>query len=792
MEEKYLRVLEYDKILKMLSEKAVCISTKNKILELTPETEFEKIEIMLNETDEALRYTVKHSDVPIIPLNDIEKTLKRVKIGAVLSCKELLDIARVLKVTRILKKYMAEAIKEDFPNLYLASECLIEIIGTEREIERCIISDEEISDEASPILRDIRRKKIKLTDKIRDVLDGMIHSSKYQNVLQENLVTMRAGRYVLPVKAEHKGSVSGIIHDASSKGATVFIEPMQVVEINNEIHRLNAEEKEEEERILTSLTDLVEQSHNQIKEDYAYIINIDMIFSKAKLALSMDAVKPILNREGIINIKKGRHPLIDKKKIVPIDVFLGKDFDTLVITGPNTGGKTVTLKTLGLFTVMAQTGLNIPCDFGSEISVFKKVFADIGDEQSIEQSLSTFSSHIVNIVKILSEADDSSLVLFDELGAGTDPLEGAALAISILEYVKMCGAKTAATTHYSEIKLYALSTERVENAACEFDIETLCPTYKLLIGIPGKSNAFAIAKRLGISDYIISGAKDHLTAENIRFEDVALELEKNRQSAEKAKFEAERLKRENEEAQKKILFDREKIDRQKDELLKEARREAKAIVKSAQKKMETLIKEIVAMQEKVSAEEAKKAANEAKRKMSDIESVLEEELSEEILTPKNNKVPKSLTLGQEVELIALGQRGNVMTLPDDKGNLIVQAGILKVTTNIKALREIDAEKRKEKKEISSGKVSVSKTQSAVTELDIRGQMADEALLNLEKFIDDAFIAKIETLRVIHGKGTGVLRNVVQQYCKKNKRIKAFRPGMYGEGENGVTVITLAF
>lgn len=788
MEDRNLLVLEYDKILKRLSEKAICSATAEAALALRPVTVLDEARYLLAQTAEAERYMLKHPELPIIPLNDIKGALKRAEIGAVLSCKELLDIARVLRVARLLKKYMTEDKEGDWPCLLAVTECICEITETEREIERCIVSEDEVASDASAELSAIRSKRAHLSDKIRDVLNDMIHSSKYQTALQESLVTMRGGRFVLPVKAEHKGAVPGIVHDASASGATYFIEPMQIVEINNEINKLNALEKEEIERILTQLTGMVEEHRVQTEDNYKYILAADMIFARAQLGIEMDASTPELNDIGIIDIKKGRHPLIDAKKAVPIDVYLGESFDTLVITGPNTGGKTVTLKTLGLFTLMAQTGLNIPAAFGSKIAVFEEVFADIGDEQSIEQSLSTFSSHMVNIVNILNKADDKTLVLFDELGAGTDPAEGAALAISILEYTKLCGAKTAATTHYSEIKLYALTTDRVENAACEFDVTTLRPTYKLLIGIPGKSNAFAIASRLGISDYIINRAKEHLTAENIRFEDIVSGLESEKSLAERTRREAELLKTENEAAAAKLKTDKEKIDRQKDELLKDARREAKAIIKNAQRKTDELIKEVKKAIEGADAQNAKKAAEEARKKLSQAHSALEDKLAEDVIAPRNNKIPKSLRLGQEVEVISLGQKATVMTLPDDKGNLIVQAGILKVTTNIATLREIE-EKRPEKK-IQRGRVGISKTQSAVTELDLRGQMADEALLNLEKFVDDAVLANLETVRVIHGKGTGVLRATVQQFCRQSRLVKDFRLGVYGEGENGVTVITL--
>lgn len=790
MEERNLKVLEYDKILRKLADKAVCPASKEKIAELFPTTDINEAKRLLGETEEAERYMAKHFEPPIIPLNDIVPALKRAEIGAVLSCKELLDTARVLRVARQLKKYISEDKEESLQYLNIVTECIYDLPETEHEIERCIVSEEEVSSDASAELHSIRTKRERLEDKIRDVLNDMIHSGKYQSALQESLVTMRSGRFVLPVKSEQKGAVPGIVHDSSASGATVFVEPMQIVEINNEIGKLNGLEKEEIERILTELTNNVEEHHHLIADDYKYILEADMIFARARLAIDMDASVPKLNADGIIDIKKARHPLLDRKKAVPIDVYLGRDFDTLVITGPNTGGKTVTLKTLGLFTLMAQTGLAIPASYGSEIAVFDEVFADIGDEQSIEQSLSTFSSHMVNIVNILNKANDKSLVLFDELGAGTDPAEGAALAVSILEYVKMCGAKTAATTHYSEIKLYALTTDRVENAACEFDVNSLRPTYKLLIGIPGKSNAFAIASRLGVSDYIINKAKEHLTAENIHFEDLVSELEADRSEAEKAKEEARRILSENEDEKEKLRLDKERIDRQKDELLREARREAKAIVKNAQRKTDELIKEAMKALEDEDKSKAKKAAEEAKRKLSEDASALDDKLSGDVLMPRNNKIPKKLRLGQEVEVLTLGQRASVMTLPDAKGNLIVQAGILKVTTNISALREVDNPRVQEKKRPSPGKTAVMKTESAVTELDLRGQMADEAILNLEKFIDDAVLAKLETVRVIHGKGTGVLKNAVRSFCKRSKEVKSARPGIYGEGEDGVTVITL--
>lgn len=792
MEQRTLDVLEYPKILKRLSERAVCPATAKRILSLTPVTDRREAERLIEETDEAVRYLVKHPDVPLQPLSDIEMLLKRVEVGAVLSCKELLNVGHLLRISRKLKQFMTENSEEHYPLLDVISECLVGLPGVENEINRCILSEDTVADDASPALYDIRRKMEKYADKIRDVLEDMIHAPRYQNALQESLVTMRNGRFVLPVKMEHKGEVQGIVHDSSATGATVFIEPIQVVEISNEIQKLNGMEKEEVEKILTTLTNLVADYHTQIGDNYTYILQADMVFARGHLAWEMEAVKPRLNEQGVINIRRGRHPLIEKKSVVPVDVYLGRDFDTLVITGPNTGGKTVTLKTLGLFSLMAQTGLHIPAGEGSELSVFDDVFADIGDEQSIEQSLSTFSSHMVNIVNILSRANDRSLVLFDELGAGTDPAEGAALAVAILEYVKMCGAKCAATTHYSEIKLYALTTERVENAACEFDVTTLRPTYRLLIGVPGKSNAFAIASRLGISDYIIGKAKEHLTAESIHFEDVISDLEKNRQDAEAARREAEQLKQENEQTKQKLAAEQGRVDKQKNALLQEARREAKRIVEQAKKQADEAVRELskaVAEADKINA---KKRVEDVRRLLASERGAIEDKLAEDVLTPKVASAPKTLLLGQTVEVVTLGQRGTVVTLPDAKGNLIVQTGILKVTTNIASLRTVSEEKRpSEGAARKGGKAMVNKTLTVGSELDLRGQMADEALLNLEKFIDDAVLSKLETVRVIHGKGTGTLRGVVHQFCRRSRQVKDFRLGVYGEGETGVTVITLS-
>lgn len=785
------KALELQKVLNRLSEMAVCTLTKERALKTEPSSNANEVERLLMETDEAFRMMIKKSAPPISPCTDIRGAIKRAQISAVLNPKELLNVAHVLRVTRGIESYTSEKdFNINFPILNLLRDRITLLRSVEEAVFAAILSEDEIADDASPALSSIRRKSKALGNKIRDVLSDMIKSTKYQKALQESFVTMRGDRYVLPVKAEHKSEVSGVVHDLSSSGQTLFIEPMAVVEINNEIRRLAAEESDEIERILAELSEQVSNHAEAILENFMALIDFDFAFAKGKLAYDMNAIMPKMNTKGIIDIKKGRHPLIDKKAVVPIDIYLGGEFDTLVITGPNTGGKTVALKTLGLFTLMAQSGLLVPAGSDTKMAVFGKVFADIGDEQSIEQSLSTFSSHMVNIVGILKEADDNSLILFDELGAGTDPTEGAALAVAILEYVKTSGAKTAATTHYSEIKIYALTMNRVENAACEFDLGSLRPTYKLLIGVPGKSNAFAISSRLGLSDYIIDRAREQLTAENVQFEDLISDLEKNRSEAETSKDEAQKYKREAEQVKIEIQRQKKELESQKQKLMDDARKEAKKVIENAKRETEQLIKELKEAAEEKDMAERQKAFENARQSLNKKKDALDDGISSAFINGKKpTNTPKNLRLGQTVEISTLEQKGTVLTLPDSKGNLQIQSGIFKVTTHISTISAVEETSSKDAAKKYSQKITMGGRQIK-PEVDVRGQNLEEAEDNVRKFLDDAMLSKLETVTIIHGKGTGVLRSGIHTMLKSYKGIKGFRLGKYGEGETGVTIVEL--
>ncbi len=778
-----IKVLEFDKILSRLSEHAVMESTKEEIISLKPSSKLKQVKKMLDETGEALTICVKCGSPSIYVSKDIRGSLKRVMIGGVLTCEELINISKTLSTSRGFKKYLDEeytdVLKEHF-------ECLYEDKKLETKINLCIIDAETVADDASSNLLDIRRKIKNANNKVKDILQKMISSATYQKALQENIITMRSDRYVIPVKAEYKGSVQGIVHDVSSTGATVFIEPISVVETNNEIRKLLVEEKEEIEKILAMLSNEVALVAKLVEMTYETIVMLDMVFSKAKFALKTNAFKPLINDKGIINLIKARHPFIDERKVVATDIYLGKDFDTLVVTGPNTGGKTVTLKTIGLLTLMAQSGLFITANEGSEISVFEEVFADIGDEQSIEQSLSTFSSHMVNIVDILENVNDATLCLFDELGAGTDPIEGAALAISILEYIKNVGAKSCATTHYSELKMYALSNDRVENASCEFDVETLAPTYRLLIGIPGKSNAFAISKRLGLSDYIIEKAKEHIDSENVKMEDVLSELERNRLKAEKDKNKAKSFKKEAQSLKDEMAKRNKALSDKTDKIISRAKDEAERILDEAKKEADKLISDMKKAQKLRDAHEANRAMENARRKFNEKKKSLDKEEKQEVKA--KGTPPKTVKKGDSVNVLSVSQPGTVITLPDSKGDLIVKVGIMKINTNLSDLRLTKEETpKKEKSRISS---HVSKTMDIGTELDVRGENVEDAIYLLEKFLDDAILSSLSVVRVIHGKGTGMLRNGLHAYLKKQPRVKTFRLGTFGEGDAGVTVIEL--
>ncbi|MDP4181161.1 MAG: endonuclease MutS2 [Bacillota bacterium] len=789
MNEKALRVLEFDKIIEKLLARASSSLGKDLVMELKPEKDFKKIKDMLKETDDGVAYIVRKGSPPMGGLHDIRVALKRAEIGATLSPGELLSIADTLRACRNLKVYAGDNIVKDSDN------CVTSMIGcleTNKRIEDkigiAIISEEEISDAASVTLANIRRQIREKQNSIRDRLNDIVRNSKYQKYMQEAIVTLRGDRYVIPVKQEHRNEIQGLIHDSSSSGATIFVEPLAVVEANNGIKQLMIKEQQEIERILQELTSDVAGILEGLKANVSIITKLDFIFAKAKLSADFRCVSPKLNCDGNIVIKKGRHPLLDQKVVVPIDFWIGKDFTALVITGPNTGGKTVTLKTVGLFTLMTQAGLHIPANEGTEISVFDKIFADIGDEQSIEQSLSTFSSHMKNIVKILNEADDKSLALFDELGAGTDPTEGAALATAILEHLRSIGTISVSTTHYSELKVYAITTDGVENACCEFDVETLRPTYNLLIGVPGKSNAFAISKRLGLQDNIIDMAKERLTQEEVKFEDMLITIEKNRSQAEKDKMQTEALKLEVEKLRNDLANQIKKTSDQKEKVLREAREEARKMYLQAKSDAEDIVSEMRRIEREREINERNKAAEEIRLKLKKNIDKLDESLSESIM-PKQGyvKPPKNLKPGDSVLIVNLNQKGTIITPPDKDGQALVQAGIMKINAHVTNLRLVD-EQKSEIKKTGAGKIGVSKSKTITTEIDLRGMNLEEAVEAVDKYLDDASLVGLKEITIIHGKGTGVLRSGIQQFLKSNSHVGSYRLGKYGEGETGVTVV----
>ena len=786
METKALKTLEFDKILKRLSDFAVMESTKDEIMRIMPAKTLKSAQKMQDETKEASCILTKCGSLPITCASDVTASLKRADMGGTLTMSELLNIAKVLETARRIKMHTKDA---ECEILAEHIDALYEDKRLETDITGAIIDAETMADDASSTLLDIRRKIRAANNKVKDILQKIITSPSHQKHLQEQLITLRGDRYVIPLKSEYKGAIPGVVHDVSATGSTIFLEPMSVVETNNEIRRLLGEEKDEIEKILANLTNEVALVSKLIKMSYDTISCIDLIFAKGKYALATDAFAPNINDKGHINLRRARHPLIDPKKVVATDIYLGKNFDTLVITGPNTGGKTVTLKTIGLLTVMALSGLHITAEEGSEIAVFEDVFADIGDEQSIEQSLSTFSAHMVNIVDILSKISEKSLCLFDELGAGTDPTEGAALAISILEYVKNTGAKCAATTHYSELKVYALSNNRVENASCEFDVETLAPTYRLLIGIPGKSNAFAISKRLGLSQFIIDNAKKHIDTESVKFEDVISELEKNRILSEREKDKAQSIKQEAENIKKEMAKRNKILDEKTEKILEKARAEAKKIIEDAKRETEDALKQIKKAQKMKHLTEANREMERARQKITKKSKENAENKSEK--PSVNTKAPKSVKLGDSVEIVSMGQKGTVVALPDRSGALTVKVGIMKLKSNLSDLRLIKEEKPKQKqKRAAGGMGDGAKYMNVSTELDLRGENIEDSIYILEKFLDDAVLSSLTQVRIIHGKGTGALRQGIHQYLRKQPRVESFALASYGEGDSGVTVVKL--
>lgn len=656
------------------------------------------------------------------------------------------------------------------------------------EIRRCILSEDEISDDASSTLRQIRRSMKIVNDKIHTQLSSLVNGGA-RNYLQDAVITMRNGRYCIPVKAEYKGQVPGMIHDQSSTGSTLFIEPMAVVKLNNDIRELELQEQKEIEVILANLSEQTALSREEILTDLEILVQLDFIFARAALAMDMNATEPIFNEEGRIHLRKARHPLIDKKKAVPIDVRLGEDFDLLVVTGPNTGGKTVSLKTVGLLTMMGQSGLHIPAYDRSELSVFHEVYADIGDEQSIEQSLSTFSSHMTNVVSFLKKADNRSLVLFDELGAGTDPTEGAALAISILSHLHERGIRTMATTHYSELKVYALSTPGVENACCEFDVETLRPTYRLLIGVPGKSNAFAISSKLGLPDYIIEKAKEQISEQDESFEDMLSSLEQNRITLEKEREEAARYKQEIETLKSLLESKQEKLDERKDRIIRQANEEAHTILREAKEYADQTMKAFHKFQkDHVDTAAMERERQAIRERMSKAEKGMSQK--KEVKKPKKELSAKDLSLGDSVKVLSMNLTGTVSSRPDSKGYLFVQTGIIRSKVHISDLELVDEPviKTASMQRTGAGKIRMSKSASISTEINLLGKTVDEAIAELDKYLDDAYIAHMKSVRIVHGKGTGALRKGVHNYLKRQKHVESFRLGEFGEGDAGVTIV----
>ena len=793
MNKKALKTLEYNKIIELLVDCADSQLGKDRCQALLPSTDLEEIRKNQKETSDALSYLLQKGSISFSGLKDITPSLMRLDVGSTLSITELLNVSSLLNVALRVKAYSRKENVEEGEEIVADSlssrfSYLEPLTNLNNEIKRCIISEEEISDEASAGLKEVRRS-VKITNqRIHEQLNNMLNSSTTRTMLQENIITTRNGRYCLPVKAEYKASFSGMVHDQSSSGSTLFIEPLSVVKLNNELRELAIKEQEEIEKILAELSNLTALEVDALRTNVSILAELDFIFAKAALSKKLKATEPVFNTNGYLKIKKGKHPLIDPHKVVPIDVELGKSFDLLVITGPNTGGKTVTLKTVGLFTLMGQAGLHIPAFDQSELSVFTEVFADIGDEQSIEQSLSTFSSHMTNTVSILEHATPTSLCLFDELGAGTDPVEGAALAMSILSHLHNQGIRTVATTHYSELKVFALSTDGVENGSCEFDVETLRPTYRLLIGIPGKSNAFAISGKLGLPDYIIEQAKDYIDNESQSFEDVLSDLEKSRLTIEKEQEEIKAYKAEIEDLKKKLTLKNEKIDNAKDKILRKANEEAHAILQEAKDYADSTIKKYNKWSKDSGLNKAmEQERNELRKKLSS---------AEEKLALKNKKKqkkqlkPKDLKLGDSVMVLSMNLKGTVSSLPNSKGDLFVQMGILRSQVNISDLEILDEEviTAPTLKKTGSGKIKMSKSSGISPELNLIGLTTAEAIPKLDKYLDDAYLAHLPQVTIIHGRGTGALRNAVHAHLKKCKYVKSYRIGEFGEGDHGVTIV----
>ena len=790
MNKKTLAKLEYNKIIELLTDHASSFSGKELCRRLKPMTSLSDIQIAQEETGAAFTRIVKKGRPSFGGCNPVNDSLRRLEIGGSLGSGELLRICKLLETAGRAKAYGRHDNADDTEDCldsYFAQLNPVSILTT--EIRRCIIEEDEISDEASPALKHIRRQMAQINDKVHATLSGMVNGS-LRTYLQDPIITMRGDRYCIPVKAEYRSQVPGMIHDQSSTGSTLFIEPMAVVKLNNDLKELYGKEQEEIQVILARLSADAAEYISDIQTDYTVLRTLDFIFAKGSLAIDMNASLPLFNTEGRIHIREGRHPLLDKRSVVPITLTLGDTFDLLIVTGPNTGGKTVSLKTVGLFTLMGQAGLHIPALDRSELAVFTEVYADIGDEQSIEQSLSTFSSHMTNIVSFLKKVDDQSLVLFDELGAGTDPTEGAALAISILNHLHMRGIRTMATTHYSELKVYALSTPGVENASCEFDVETLRPTYHLLIGIPGKSNAFAIAGKLGLPNFIIEDAKTRLTEQDESFEDILTDLETSRRTIEKEQETIASYKREIERLKQETQKKQEKLEEQRDRILREANEKAHAILAEAKETADETMRNFHKFgKANISAAEMERERERIRKKMESTRSGMMKEPAK----PKKEYKPSDFKLGESVKVLSMNINGTVASLPDNKGNLTVQMGILRSQVNITDLEIIDetpAYLKKTTRAGGKGKIKMSKSLSVSTEINLLGKTVDEAVAELDKYLDDASLAHLSSVRIVHGKGTGALRKRIHQYLRRQKHVRSFRLGEFGEGDAGVTIAEL--
>ena len=790
MNEKVLHTLEYNKILDQLTEYAFSADARSRCQKLRPITDRAQIEQLQQQTSDALSRLFKYGSLSFSGVTDIRDSLKRLEIGGALSAIELLRVCSLLESAKRAKAFARSQDDNDQPDdsltsLFAGIEPLTPLCD---EIRRCILSEDEIADDASSTLHSIRCSMRGMNDKIRAQMNSMINNTTTRSYLQDTVITMRDGRYCLPVKAEAKSLVPGMIHDQSSTGSTLFIEPMAVVNLNNEYKELQLREQEEIEVILAGLSNLTASYATQLLADYELLTELDFIFARAAFAQTYNGVAPLFNDDGRIHIRKGRHPLLDPKKVVPIDVRLGEDFRLLIVTGPNTGGKTVSLKTVGLLTLRGQSGLHIPASERSELGFFDEVFADIGDEQSIEQSLSTFSSHMVNIIRILEQVNDRSLVLFDELCAGTDPTEGAALAISILSKLHLYGARIMATTHYSELKVYALSTPGVENACCEFDVATLSPTYRLLIGIPGKSNAFAISEKLGLPTDLIADAKGRISKSEGDFEDLIADLEKSRSTIEREQLEINQYKAEIESLKKKLEQKQERLDSSRDKILREANEQAYSILKEAKDVADETIRNFNKYGKTgAPVSEMEKERTKLRGKMDKAAQKMSEQKKASV---PNHNVPKKLRIGDSVKVISMNLKGTVHSLPNARGDLYVQMGILRSLVNINdliLLEEDAAPGTKKFQKTSAGKIKMSKSASVSTEINLIGKTTDEAIPLLDKYLDDAYLAHLPSVRIVHGKGTGALRNAVQAHLKRLKYVKSFHLGEFGEGDAGVTI-----